>query len=463
MLLANCSAPSLLLMIVVCTFSIAAYADDKPVDDFIIELMHENDKDMRGLAFEQVRNELKGEAATKQVAAELPKLPPVAQAGLLSALADRGDKVARPAVVDLFGKTEDAAVKLAAINALGYLGATADTTTLLAVLTSAGQEESAAARAALVRLRGDGVNRAIADTMNAPGGDDVALIEILVARRALESIDDILALAAGDDAIARGAAMRALADLAGPEHLTGMLQGVLKAERGRERDTAEKLVAAVCLKVEDRTQRTEALLRAINELEQADRTKMMTLLGRVGGAAAYVVLNTAIASPVPSQHEQGLRALCNWPNASVAPRLLELAENDAHDPHRISALRAFIRVSALSGDDRTDAERLASLQDAMKLATRDQERELVLDRARTIKTVEAFQFVVPYMDDPKFKERACLSIVELAHHRSLREPNKEVFSPVLEKVRTTSNDPVVIDRAERYLKDQTWYRPGSGN
>jgi HEAT repeat protein len=332
------------VLFLVCTVSIAVRADERPVDDFIIELMHEEDKDMRGLAFEQVRNELKGEAATKQIAAELSKLPPISQAGLLSALADRGDKVARPAVVTLLEKTEDATVKLAAINALGYLGETTDTNTLLALLNSQGAETFAAARNALVRLRGDGVNREIADTMNTRGSHEVTMIEILVARRALEVIDDITGLAAGDDTVVRGAAMRALSDLAGPEHLPGMLRGVLKAEQGRERDTAEKLVAIVCGKVENPSERTEALFKAINELDEADRGEMTTLLGRVGGAAAYVVLNAAVASPAPAQHRQGLRALCNWPDASIAPRLLELAKHDTHEPHRISALRAFIRV-----------------------------------------------------------------------------------------------------------------------
>ncbi len=68
----------------------------------------------------------------------------------------------------------------------------------------------------------------------------------------------------------------------------------------------------------------------------------------------------------------GIRAICNWPNASVAHRLLYLAINDEHDSHKLSALRALIRVAPLR-DDRSNTERLELLKTAMKMATRDDE------------------------------------------------------------------------------------------
>ena len=54
---------------------------------------------------------------------------------------------------------------------------------------------------------------------------------------------------------------------------------------------------------------------------------------------------------------------------------------------------------------------------------------------------------------------ACETIVELAHHRELREPNKSEFDPALDKVIKLSTDAVVVDRANRYKKGETWARP----
>jgi hypothetical protein len=50
-------------------------------------------------------------------------------------------------------------------------------------------------------------------------------------------------------------------------------------------------------------------------------------------------------------------------------------------------------------------------------------------------------------------------VVELAHHRGLREPNKAEFDQALDKVIQTSQDATVVDRAQRYKKGQTWVRP----
>ena len=85
----------------------------------------------------------------------------------------------------------------------------------------------------------------------------------------------------------------------------------------------------------------------------------------------------------------------------------------------------------------------------------------VLVRASAIRTGESLRFVLPYVDNPTLSEAACLGVVELAHHRGLREPNKVEFDAALDKVIATSKDEVVIDRANRYKRGQTWARPTS--
>ncbi len=89
----------------------------------------------------------------------------------------------------------------------------------------------------------------------------------------------------------------------------------------------------------------------------------------------------------------------------------------------------------------------------------DDQRKLMLKRASAIRSVETLHFILPYLDQPAFAEQACESIVELAHHRGLREPNKAEFHQALDRVIATSKDAVVIDRANRYKRDQTWVRP----
>ena len=157
-------------------------------------------------------------------------------------------------------------------------------------------------------------------------------------------------------------------------------------------------------------------------------------------------------------HDAGVRALSNWPDASVAPRLIELVKTDPHPGHQTTALRALIRIAPLS-DERSDAERLQLLQQAMTMCRRDQERNFVLQRAQAIRIPETLRFVLPYLKQPAYAKQACETIVELAHHRQLREPNKAEFDGALDQVIATSKDPTILDRAQRYKKGQTWAAP----
>ena len=189
--------------------------------------------------------------------------------------------------------------------------------------------------------------------------------------------------------------------------MPGWLPASLKAERGRERENAEKCVMFVCNRLKEADRRAEPLLAAMKPLDGEKRLLMLSTLGRVGGPAARDLIESAVANSDKKVHELGLRALCNWPNAAIVPRLTELATKDEHPSHRIMALRGLIRVAPLR-DDRTDAARLKLLQNAMAMCTRDTERLLVIDRSRAVRTLDTLDFVMSFVDDPKFTEQACL-------------------------------------------------------
>jgi HEAT repeat protein len=426
--------------------------------ELVVKLLADEDKDLRALALEQVRSEAKGERATEQFAAQLPKLPTETQVALLRALADRGDRAARGAVLDRMDHGDEAA-RVAAIDAVALLGEPADGARLLKFLAEGSTAERAAARKSLERLPGAEVSQAVAGAMAAAEPSRrVVLIEILATRRAFDTTAPLRDAAVDGDAAVRAAAMEALGQLAGPDDIPAMVQGVLKASRGAERAAAEKAVMFACARSEPPDERAAPLLAAINTLSVNDRLTMLSTLGRVGGPAALAVVEKAIGSSDAKQHSAGIGAISNWPDASIAPRLIELAQQDEHEGHRITVLRALIRVAPLP-DERSDLQRLELLQQAMSMCHRDAERNLVIQRAQAIRIAEALRYVVPYLDRPAYAQQACETIVELAHHRNLREPNKAEFHQALDKVIQISKDKTVVDRANRYKNNQTWVRP----
>jgi HEAT repeat protein len=423
----------------------------------VIELLRDADKDIRALALEQVRTDAKGEAATLKFAELLPTLPPETQVGLLKALAGRGDMAGAPAVRKLLVESQESEVKLAALAALGALGNETDVATLAEQLDGGSEDAQEAARTALVRLSGPPASQAIIERMeSATGEHKVALIEILTERRAGEK--ELLVAAVADDAQVRSAAMSALGQIASPEHIAAMVQGILKAAPGNERVAAERAVAQVCQRIPQSDQQVAPLLAALDDLQSQQRIDLIPALGRVGGSGALAAAEAAYRDANPELSAAGLAALCNWPDGSLAPRLLELARTEPSDQRRTQVRRALIRIAPLD-DARSDARRLDLLKTLYVMAADDAERKLVLDRAKAVRTVETLRFVAPLMDDPKLGQQACLTVVELAHHSGLREAHRDEFHAALDRVIATSQDATVVDRAQRYKKGQTWVRP----
>lgn len=435
---------------------VGSAADDAgdEIVQMVIGLVSDKDKDLRAVGLQQVREGAKGPAATKQFAALLPKLPPEAQTALLDALADRADQTARPAILEML-KSQEAPVHLAALRALGSLGEVADVPLLVQLLTTVAGPEKSTAQASLARLRGQTVNAAIvAQLKPAKPNLCVELIGVLTARRALDSIPALLTAAEDADPAVRTAGMAALGQLAGPEHVADMLKGVLKAKPGPEREAAEKAVMFVCNRIKDPDSRAEPLLAALAKRSEDNRAALLPTLGRVGGPAAMKIVEAAMADKSAARREAGFQALCLWPDASIAAKVLDLAQTAGDAEHRLLALRALIRVAPLP-DQRPPAEKLDLMKKAMTLTTRDEERNLVLKRCSAIRTIESLRFVAPYMEQPAYAQTACATVVELAHHRELREPNKAEFDPALDAVIRICKDAQLIDRAKRYQKGQT--------
>jgi hypothetical protein len=280
------------------------------------------------------------------------------------------------------------------------------------------------------------------------------LIEILAARRAVGTVADLLVAAEDSDASVRKAAMAALGQLAGPSDVPGMLKGVLKAEPGNEREGAEKAVQLVCNRIDDPTKRAAPVLESWSNFSEDEQTTLLPTLGRVGSAVALKIVEAAIADKDPRRSDAGFRAICLWPDATVASRLLEFLQSASDAQRRSSLLRALTRVAVLH-DNRSNAQRLDLLKTCMTLATHDDERNYVIKRCASVRTIDSLRFLLPYLDKPRLAQETCASIVELAHHRELRLPNEAEFAKALDAVIRICKDPGVVDHAQRYKQNKT--------
>ncbi|HEX3655550.1 MAG TPA: HEAT repeat domain-containing protein [Pirellulales bacterium] len=431
-------------------------------DDFvqmIVQLIANPDQDFRAAALEQVRSAAAGAEATKRFAAQLTRLDAPGLVALLSALADRGDVAARPAVLNLLASSRDESVRAAAIAALGKLGQPEDLPLLVKALSAKSTAERAAARASLTQIRGETITQSLAAELKSASPDvKAALIEVLATRRATEELPTFVAATVDDNAQVRGAAMAALGQIGQPGQIAAMLPGVLKAKKGAERDAAEKNVALVCARIANENERAEALIQAVDAIDPAQRDELLSLVGRVGGKKLINFVASIATGEDAARRKLAIDALSKWPDASVADKLLEIAEKAHYPEERTQAFQGYVKIAA-TRDKRSDRQRLDRMKQAMTVARTPEERSLVINRARTAYDVETLRFVLPYLDQPQFAQVACETIVELAHHREVRDPNKAEFDKALDKVIQIAKNPVLVDRANRYKRGETWERP----
>ncbi len=450
-----------LTVMVFSSFATTCAAIDPAADPVatVVSLLGSDDAELRSIGLDRVRNALRGQQATKAIAELVAKSAAPRQIELVRALADRGDQAAVPAVLALLLASQEPDVRAAAVLALGHLGGPSELAVLRTSLASQDPERTAA-RQALEQLRGADVGKQLVEA--ARFGEPAlrpTVIEILTVRRERGAVADLLGLASDSDAAVRTAALKAVAKLGGADQVGGVVDVLLKAPAGGERDEAERTAVALCTESRDRNQARDSFLARFKAAGEADQEALLPTLGRIGGPEALAVVDGLLADP--AKRPLGLKAITRWPDGTVCQRLIEFVGKAESQDERTMLVDALIRIAPLPDNKLDDKQRLEMVQKTLAVCDADEQRGRLIERANAIRTVEAFRFVLPYVDDPKFAEPACKSVVELAHHQKLRDAHKDEFMKALDKVIATTKTPELIERAERYKQGKTWERKKS--
>ena len=361
-----------------------------------------------GLELAQV---VPGSAATRAVAEQLSKLPAPRRALVVQALGNRGDKAALPAI-RAAARDGDAALRVAAIKALVQLQDSASLPILLDAAALKDEAIAAAAAAAIISLPGASVDEAL---IRQVGGSDqarsLAAIEALSRRQALAARPALLKAAGEGEAPVRVAALKALADLASDADVEALLLLLGKARSAAEIDAAEGALTAVGTRTADAGS-ARRLAGALGAAEPPQKMALLRILQGVGGPAALQAVRGSVKDPNAEVRQTALDALANWPTADAAPDLLALARGAESPPHKILALRGFIRLGA---DETLPLERrLAMAADARALITRDEERRQWLAALGAVPSPAALPLITPLIGVPAVNDEACSAAVAVS-------------------------------------------------
>ncbi|MHC4623317.1 MAG: HEAT repeat domain-containing protein, partial [Planctomycetota bacterium] len=410
------------------------------------------DQQMQAVAAGLLR-EIPDAQVVKAVTAELPNLSTMAQVQVLAALADRGDRGALDAVVSATASS-DADVRIAALDALGVLGNQSHVDMLARAAATASDAEQEAAREALYRLRGPGVDdKILAGIPRAASKVKVELIRSLGQRNVTAGVPTLLKTARDLREEVRLESLRVLKMVAAEKDLPALIDLLVNARSDTERSEAGNTIAAVARAIEDEGRRADKILAVLPSTASQAKSSLLGVLGKIGGRDALGALRKALGDGNPEVRISAIRALSDWPTPEPIQDLRRVAKNADNERERVLALRGFIRMIGLDSE-RSAADRVVMYKEAMTLSSSASERKSVLSGLANVKTLAALQMAAEFLGVPALQQEAETAVVRIAES-TLADHPRQTRDTLQKIVRASRNDSVrqqaqkLIDRTNQ--------------
>ena len=389
-----------------------------------------------------------GANSTKMLGELLPKLPAPSQVLMLNALADRGDNSVKSAVVAL-QNSPSAEVKIAATKALGALGDSGDIDKLLALAAAEGDAQEAA-RDALGMLgtsatEGAAVNTKLMAALNANDqARQMEAMRALTARRAMGALPTFTALLKGNGDVAKEAA-RSLGEIGAPATVPVLVTWL---QNGGDAGVGEKAITAIYNRSDKSQISPDPLLQvlAMPNVSAPLRATTFRLLGSLGNAQGFERVSAATKDADEAVSDAAIRALADWPSPQAVPTLIDVARDAKKPVYNVLALRGIARLVGRS--DQNADEKVATLQTAMGVAKRGEEKQLLLGTLGDIKTLNALKLAEPLLADDGLKESAAATIAKIVEGLN-NQPLKDA-RPILDKALAASGN----DDTKKKLQEQ---------
>lgn len=425
----------------------------------LIEHLHSADEAMRDVALRAIR-ELPGAQITPAIVGELSRAKPALQPLIIAALVERGDRTAL-AAIEVKAGDPDPEVRLAALRALGRVGASSSVPILLAAATAGRSPADAdAAVTSLSRITSSDTAAAILKGLPAaPPAARIRLIAVLGERRAEVAIPTLLQLATDENREISEAAYRALMLAARPTDLPQLVSLSLGAKDEALRTLADRAIVTTAMRVLDPARRADAVLAALREAKDPQtKTALLRPLGAVVRSMTatfdpFMAVRPLLDEGSTELRDAAIRCLADWPDATPSTTLLERVQKGGAAGQRALALRAALRMAGnvAAGRDRSPLNAIRFLGEASRLARTPEEKLALVSALGSVRHIEAFNLLQPYLDDPAVRTEAALAVVQIAP-ALLKSKEGEAVKAALAKISSSEKDEDTRKKAARAAK-----------
>lgn len=384
------------------------------------------------------------------IAAAVDRLPAAGKIAALHGLKDRRDAAVREAALHALADP-NIEVRTTALAALVASATPADVPSLASMVATA--EDPQLRNAAFETLRlmpAAGANEALSAWMIQQPELSSEVVRCALVRRSPAFVPAFLQAAESAAAATRKEAFKALEIMSTAKDAPALVALLSKTPPGEEREAADRAVWMSCQQIADPAERSAPLLAALENAGPDVQSTLLPTLARIGGVQALARVHRAMKSGDPAVRDAGYRALANWPDASVADELLDIAKTSDVESYRTWALRAYARVVGLPSD-RPPQQTFEMLSGALKMATRTDDKKLIVSRLEAVRAPEALALLLSLVENAELADAAVPAVFTLA--KGLSQSHPDEAAAALEKIQPLTKDEATLQQIPKVLRD----------
>ena len=376
----------------------------------------------------QTAQEMPAREVTAVLTGALDKLPADNKILVMQTLGLRDDPEALPALFRT-AKSGPEAVRIAAIRAIAEIDNASAVPVLADLLSADSRAVAEAAQEGLGSITSDTADTAVMRMFQGSGTKErLVALELMARRRLTQAIPALLKACDDGDAKVRGAAIKMVGELGGPDQLSALLDVLLRLQTSGDLEAGRQAISDVCGKADNPESCNSQLIGRLGQARPAQKIVLLRVLSGIGGQDALQAVRQAVGDSDREVHAAAIRALGAWKTVDAAPHLLTLAKNADTESDKVLSLRAYLGMAARR--DLPVEQRLEMCRQAVSLIQRDDEKRLLLGTLSGINSVEAMALIEPYLSDSAIRQEAVLASLKIAE-QLLKAPDSGKHAPKL--------------------------------
>lgn len=410
----------------------------------ILDALKSDDRTLRRAAVSAVANTT-AEAVNEAFAKGLPGLPAESKAALLQGLAGRGGAAGLLPVIHQLTADEDETVRLAAIESLAKLGDASSVKAMAPLVVGTGPQRNAAMRSLIAIQAPDAIDAILQLADTCDPSVRVGMFGVLADRQVAKALPVVRKAVADADAKVRRAALKAIGSLGVCEDVPRLVQALVATKDDGEQDSMARAISLIAGRQTEKNERCLPIIAGIGKADEGAKIKLLGTLAGLGDPAALAELRKHLAAEGEVK-KAAVRAVAEWPDATPINDMLALAKNDSSASVKVLALRGYVRMIGLTKNAK---QKLAAYSQAMELASRPDEKKLVLAGLGDVATVEALAKVEGYLTDPALKNEAFVAYERIGE--LLAGKNADAARAALNRVVESSGNKGLAEKAKKAI------------